>query len=1511
MAEDFFSDLAPPKDDFFGDLGPAPAAAPEGGAPPRGLGTRIWEGLKGGFGEEPLGMSPETQRRFPMWAPFQPLVAGADVLYRAPGALAGAAAGYGAGMLEENPEAAYPLPRTHIPGTDIPLTGLTRAEADRLQRDLTIMGQGAMIEPAMGEAAALHPAVPAEQAVAREARAPPPTRDIITGEPIEGVPESTAPTVETPPAKPEAPPAAPAPAQPEAPPAGPSLLDYIVTPAEAMPRVPRLPEVPREVPREAPPPEPAPPEAARAAPERVPEEVAPPPAEGRAYEPELDFFSDLREPEPPARVTERIPEVEEPGRKPAAAVSPPPEPPEPPRAREPAAARPAKRPQSLIEYIRQQGGIDPKDKMIGDVRGALGPMGKGLIRKGGKPLDKLLTDAINERFIDDPGYWAEGERSTTPADLIDALARDDEARAAKDDTGRVYRQGQEVTARAPTEYATGVQGQSERIMDALAKAGVRGEGIDTEALYDAAQSMYRGEVRNPLDAYDQASARIAERDYAQRTGMRPGGEEVPPAGEPGARPGVEEALPAPRAEPPGARPAGEPARAAAEETGVEGRPQLVLPGAEQRPGEMLQRRAAAPLRPTAEQQPMETGLFGEPGKQRDLLLRQQALARGISGRPIRTRPLPLGTEQAILERGYERAIGPPGELREPYIEAALRDAGVEPKRARAVAKRPGVFRKAIRAYQETFQPELIGGDDTLRADAAVREFKSARAQQRDEIVREGRKRERAWAKIPEADKLEFLGQVEQGLPVKPQFRAAAQRYRTMLDKAYELEQRWGSKAGYIENYFPHIWERPAGDKPPVEQYFARTLGPNWFERKRVFDLIQEGRDAGYTLRSTNPETLIRMRLLAGADMRMGMQLLDRLKEMGLARPVREISDARAVARSGWAAVNAPNREQWLIHPDVMPLWRNGVEAKGLWSNQGLTGDAFRAWMGLKNAWVPLKLALSAFHLLHVAHLNAMHHWARGAHELFADVPRHLVQGQVGKAAGDLGKAVGSVVKGISPYQKAGIEGRRAWVMADEARTPEGREAVKLMNEGGFSPMMSEQLRIDAGQKFRDAAANWSPHGMAYHGARRIMQAAQSWLFEHWIPHLKTAAYLDNAARWLRNHPEMQDDAINRRVGLAAIAKSVDNRFGEMFYDTLFWNRTLKDIGIATHLSLGWNLGFLREFGGAALEAVTRPASVFKSSGEARQVARSATDKITYASMYMGMSLLIGGMMTKMLSGGNPDSLWDYIFPRVGGVNPDGSPRRVTTMFYTREIPMALKHIQEQGGGLSGAASGLLDMWYNKLLVGPMIEFARNKNYFGQEIRDPTAPGYVQAEQLLRHIWSQQMSPMSMSGAQRARETGGGPGEEALSYLGFGPAPKYAERTAAQNRIAALYRQYVAPEVRPYEEEAVGHAKRAAASKVLMALQRGNVDEIQTARQEAIKSGLSSRYVNELGRISSDQRMFRQLSSQAPNAAISVLEGASPEERKRYWPYTATKTKMLWTQRHPQEQPFAAGTQPAT
>jgi hypothetical protein len=786
----------------------------------------------------------------------------------------------------------------------------------------------------------------------------------------------------------------------------------------------------------------------------------------------------------------------------------------------------------------------------------------------------------------------------------------------------------------------------------------------------------------------------------------------------------------------------------------------------------------------------------------------------------------------------------------------------------------GALRKAfeniVEGYKRTFQPELVS-DKALTADPLFARYKSMQAMQRDRTIAAAEDEHQFWRRASEADRLEYIDRMERGGTMPGDLAGKATRHREILRAAYELERQFGSKASYVQDYFPHIWQDPMRARAMIEARIAQ-LGPTWFQKERTFNFIRDGIEAGLRLKSTNPEDLVTGRLLASADMVERMRLLDGLKDMGLATKAKGADPG--LGRSGWQAINAPDREQWLIASDVQPLWKNAVEAKGLWANEGVAGSAFRGWMALKNVWVPVKLALSLFHPLHVLHINYVEGFARAWDQ--------VVKGgdPVGAIKSALEGVYGSVQAAVPYVPHSGKIAREAWLLPEAERTPWQKAAVSLMNDGGFVPQLSEELKINAKRSFEEARdqSNWFKLLPAT--IRRTIEVAQAPIFQEWIPNLKAAAYLNDAQALLTRRPELLGDATQRGVALRTIAKSIDNRYGEMNYGGLFWNRYVKDAGIGSFLSLGWNLGFAREFGGALLapearlvQRLTRGAAT-----ESEATIRNAQNKVAFVVAYASTAMLIAGAMTYMFTGEQPNGL-DFFFPRIGGTNPDGSPRRVTTMFYTREVPMLMKHIEEHGGNV---ATGAADMLYNKMMFEPIKELYENRDYFGNDIYNENSPFYRQAAQAVTHLFGEQFNPMSVSGSRRALQTGGQPWEAGLSFLGFGPAPAYAEKSATQNRIAYLFGRHVAPYSRP---EGIGELSKARGdirNEYLIAKQRGDQEGMNAAEQKWTASGGSKQGMNNVKNgITGDIAMFRALPADDQKA---IMDQATQAERDRYRPY---------------------------
>ena len=85
-----------------------------------------------------------------------------------------------------------------------------------------------------------------------------------------------------------------------------------------------------------------------------------------------------------------------------------------------------------------------------------------------------------------------------------------------------------------------------------------------------------------------------------------------------------------------------------EEQGADKKPQLVLPGAEKiSQAEQAKRKAAQPLKPKAEQKPMDVGMFGDESKQLDLVDETRKKPRGPALAQALTRRAP-GLYSAVL-----------------------------------------------------------------------------------------------------------------------------------------------------------------------------------------------------------------------------------------------------------------------------------------------------------------------------------------------------------------------------------------------------------------------------------------------------------------------------------------------------------------------------------------------------------------------------------------------------------------------------------------------------------------------------------------------------------------------------------------------------------------------------------------------------------------------------------------------------------------------------------------------
>ncbi len=260
--------------------------------------------------------------------------------------------------------------------------------------------------------------------------------------------------------------------------------------------------------------------------------------------------------------------------------------------------------------------------------------------------------------------------------------------------------------------------------------------------------------------------------------------------------------------------------------------------------------------------------------------------------------------------------------------------------------------------------------------------------------------------------------------------------------------------------------------------------------------------------------------------------------------------------------------------------------------------------------------------------------------------------------------------------------------------------------------------------------------------------------EYAIPRVKVGAYLDIAADIDKKFPDLSSSAKAREYAKAW--DSIDNRFGQLVYDNLFWNKTVKDVAMMSTRSVGWNLGTIREIGGGITDVGTKTLR-----------GKGVSDRTLYTialPIYVGT---LGAAYQYLHTGKGPKELKDYFYPSNGK--------------FRVSIPSYMKDVYAYGTDpiktVTNKASPLMSFTSN---------LAQNKNYYGDLIRNPDDPLGKQLQQLGTYT-AQQVLPFSVTGFQQANKSGGTTEQKAEAFLGFNKAPSDIQKTAQEKKLSQLQR----------------------------------------------------------------------------------------------------------------------------
>lgn len=742
-----------------------------------------------------------------------------------------------------------------------------------------------------------------------------------------------------------------------------------------------------------------------------------------------------------------------------------------------------------------------------------------------------------------------------------------------------------------------------------------------------------------------------------------------------------------------------------------------------------------------------------------------------------------------------------------------------------------------------------------------------------------------WAKVPETERLDFIDKMETGdatydmfsgsMGVQQTLAELANDYRTRLNKAFDFEADAGIKTNYVTDYWPHMWTDPE-EAAVVFQNFADSFPKGYseafgsFQDVRTIDLIKQGLDNGLKLVTSNPEEMVLMREVDGFRVATRAGMMDELANEGLAH---QQGDTMYGTHANWPLVRGADGKMWAVTPDAAKVLDNAFFQPSLWSKPGVLGAVFRTFMTVKGMVVPFQLSLSGFHPFHVQTISSATAMTQAFMRVLdgTDSASNMVL-EFGK---DLSTA--NTIGDLKDYLN----------VVKMFNTPLGqlsdtdKQTVQYMIDGGFAPTMSEEFKIRAADGFKQAVQESNYLGAAIRGIPKLVQMLQTPIFEYYVPALKAGAYMQGVADALAKTPELATDDTARKVTFRAIANEMDYRFGEMHYSTKFWNPMMTEIGQASFLSLGWQLGFINQFGGGALDLATLAKNLVTGKASVEDI----TPRMVFATVYTLQSAMWGGLMNYAMTGKLPSSAQDLFFPQTGQVNADGSPARLNTPFYTREWFSLVNHVQKQGW-----VGGPVSMIQNKAnpILTTLADIWSNKDFYGYEIHDQNATAATQAAQVFGYILSNNFSPISIKGAIAAAPTTGTPGIIA-SIAGFNPAPAYIAETDMQTKIFATLDERTGG-AKPLASQAAANAK----TNIKKLYQSGNTSSANSALTVAIAAG----YIKQTGLttfmkdadLPGDVLAFKDL-AQFPSDQQALLAQMNESDLQRYAQYAAASIKQ--------------------
>ena len=288
------------------------------------------------------------------------------------------------------------------------------------------------------------------------------------------------------------------------------------------------------------------------------------------------------------------------------------------------------------------------------------------------------------------------------------------------------------------------------------------------------------------------------------------------------------------------------------------------------------------------------------------------------------------------------------------------------------------------------------------------------------------------------------------------------------------------------------------------------------------------------------------------------------------------------------------------------------------------------------------------------------------------------------------------------------------------------------------------------------------------------------LFSKYIPLIKAGANFQNMKQFMIDNPGLSHDEYVNTA--RKFVNATDNAMGELNQSMLYAPAWTKAIGNGATVSLGWQIGDVKQFLGGMREFIRNPASA--------KFGKDYDPRVMYIPAFMAVTALSNIMYQLFKGQGLPQNPTDVIAPRTGGKTRSGTPERAIQPGYEKDV-LEMSNVL---GGPESTPKAFAHYMYNKLASLPKTaidEFIFNQDFAGKQIVNPSDPLSKRVHDYMAYAAKHMLQPIIAQQALHEEKNKNTNIDKIEQFLGNRHAPqqwqepqKYQARVQKENSKAA-------------------------------------------------------------------------------------------------------------------------------